>query len=90
MSLLAKWNTFRELGEPHDRPSPAEQTIRVKFVSVRSQIIPVRVAGDFNNRDASQVSLKQTASGALKSVASPLAGRNDLAELQCIRVSISP
>ena len=82
MSLLAKWNTFRELGEPHDRPSPAAQTIRVKFVSARSHIVPVRVAGAFNDRDARQVSLKQAARGGLKRVASRLTGRNEFVNLQ--------
>lgn len=86
---MTKWNPLRELGETRDRPSAAEQRIRVKFVSVRSQIVPVRVAGAFNNRDASQMSLKQVADGAWKNVIPRLNGRNEFVNLQGSTVNAS-
>jgi hypothetical protein len=87
--LRARWLLDEVVGETRDRPSPAEQTIRVRFVSARSQIVPVRVKGAFNNRDASQMSLKQVADGAWINVTPRLAGRNEFVNLQSSTVNTS-
>jgi nuclear transport factor 2 (NTF2) superfamily protein len=45
------------------------------------------VAGAFNNRDASQMSLKQAAGGEWKNVTPRLTGRNEFVNLQSSTVN---
>ena len=76
---------------PRRKPASvrSDQTVRVKFVSARSLVVPVTVAGAFNNRDARQVSLKQAAGGAWKHVTPRLADRNEFVNLQGSTVNAS-